>query len=149
MSQDLTVVADQLLTEALDASGARDPRDYYREQLKKLKEVDPEKYDEAITYYCDKLVPSVASGEAEPLIAWMEYGRFLAESLMQGKTVSIDENGRSHPYEPDISQGRLVLLLPQSGGGGRAILVGLPSELSPAQKATYDVLVSGRHRSSG
>ena len=47
MSQDLTATADQLLTGALNASGARDPRDYYREQLKKLKEVDPEKYDEA------------------------------------------------------------------------------------------------------
>ena len=149
MSQDLTAAADQLLTEALEASGARDPRDYYRERLKELKDIDPEKYDEAIEYYRDRLVPFGGSRETARLIAWTEYGKFLAESLMQGKTVSIDQDGLAHPYKPDASSGKLTLHLPQSGAGGRAVLVGLPNELSPAQKATYDVLVSGRHRSSG
>ena len=149
MFENLTAEADRLLVEALNASGERDPRDYYRDQLKELKESNPERYDAAIEYYRNKLIPLVASGEEEPIVAWMEYGRFLAKSLMPGQTVSIDPSGESHPYEPTTASGQLVLHIPESGKGGRAILVGLPSELSPAQRATYDVLVSGRHKMPG
>ena len=149
MFEDLTAEADRLLVEALGASGERDPRDYYRDQLKKLKESNPERYDAAIEYYRNNLIPLVASGEEKPIVAWMKYGRFLAESLMSGQTVCIDPCGESHPYEPTTASGQLVLHIPESGKGGRAILVGLPSELSPAQRATYDVLVSGRHKLPG
>ena len=148
MFEDLTAEADRLLAEALNASGERDPRDYYRDQLKELKGSNPERYDAAIEYYRNKLIPLVASGEAEPIVAWMEYGRFLAESLTPGQTVSLDPSGESHPYEQTTTSGNLVLHIPASGKGGRAILVGLPSDLSPAQRATYDVLVSGKHRMS-
>jgi hypothetical protein len=146
MFEDLTAEADRLLVEALNASGERDPRDYYRNRLKELKGSDPAKYGAAIEYYRNKLIPLVASGEAEPIVAWTKYGQFLAESLTPGRTVSIDPSGQSHPYEPLTASGRLVLHIPEPGKGGRALLVGLPGELSPAQRATYDVLVSGKHR---
>ena len=149
MFEELTAEADRLLAEALDTSGERDPRDYYRSRLKELRVSNPEGYDAAIEYYQNKLIPPIASGEVEPLIAWMEYGKFLAESFTPGQTVSINQSGESHPYDPTTTSGKLVLHIPESGKGGRAILVGLPSELSPAQRATYDVLVSGKHRMSG
>ena len=148
MSEDLTAEADRLLAEALNASGERDPRDYYRNRLMELKGSNPQGYDAAIEYYQNKLIPLIASGEAEPIVAWTEYGRFLAESLTPGQTVSINPSGESHPYEPTTASGNLVLHIPESGKGGRAILVGLPNDLSPAQRATYDVLVSGKHRMS-
>ena len=134
MFEELTAEADRLLAEALDASGERDPRDYYRSRLKELRVSNPEGYDAAIEYYQNKLIPPIASGEVEPLIAWMEYGKFLAESFTPGQTVSINQSGESHPYDPTTTSGKLVLHIPESGKGGRAILVGLPSELSPANE---------------
>ena len=72
MFEDLTAEADRRLVEALNASGERDPRDYYRDQLKELKGSNPEGYDTAIEYYRNKLIPLIASGEAEPILAWTE-----------------------------------------------------------------------------
>lgn len=144
MSDDRSAAADRALEEALAESGARDPRDFYRQRLRELKHVDRESYDTAVAYYRDELIPRVASGEGDPLDAWTEYGRTLAQALAPGRTVSIDESGRSHPYEgPD--RRRLILHLPDDKAA-RALLVGLPAELSPAQRATYDVLVEGKQR---
>lgn len=144
MSQDITTQADRLLEEALSRVGARDPREFYRDRLRELKQVDAEGYEKAVTYYRDVLIPSVASGDAEPLQAWTEYGRRLAAAVAPGRTVAIDATGVAGPYEAPAPRDRLILHLPE--GKGRALLVGLPSELSPAQRATYDVLVSGKQR---
>lgn len=147
MSSDTLAAADKALEDAIAATGARDPREFYRERLRELKRVNPSEYETAVAYYRDTLVPEVAAGERDPLEAWMEYGRRLAASLAPGRTVSIDASGLAHEYrgpEPD----RLLLHLP-SEKGARALLVGLPPELSPAQRATYDVLVEGRQRAAG
>lgn len=142
MSDDVTTRADKALEDALAETGARDPREFYRERLRELKQSNPDGYAKAVSYYRDILLPSIADGAA-PLGAWTEYGRKLAETVTPGSTVSIDETGRSHAYEgPDLD--RLLLHLPD--GKGRALLVGLPRELSPAQRATYDVLVAGKQR---
>lgn len=144
MSEDQTETADRILADALEATGARDPREFYRERLKELREASPEGYETAVTYYRDTLIPTVASGRVEPLDAWTEYGRRLASALAPGETVSIDETGRAHPYEgPDT--GRLLLHLP-SDTGVRALLVGLPPNLSSAQRAAYDVLIAGKQK---
>lgn len=143
MSDDVTARADKALEDALAETGARDPREFYRDRLRDLKGSNPEGYESAVRYYRETLLPSIAEG-APPLGAWTEYGRTLAQAVTPGHTVSIDESGRSHPYEgPDPE--RLLLHLPE--GKGRALLVGLPPELSPAQRATYDVLVAGKQRS--
>lgn len=142
MSDDVTARADKALEDALAETGARDPREFYRERLRELKQSNPDGYATAVTYYRETLLPSIADGAA-PLDAWTEYGRTLAEMATAGRTVSIDETGRSHPYDgPDLD--RLLLHLPD--GKGRALLVGLPRELSPAQRATYDVLVAGKQK---
>ena len=137
--------AGRRLEAALEAHGARDPREFYRERLRELKEADSAAYEQAVSYYRDTLIPSIATGDAEPLDAWTEYGRRLAVALAPGHTVRIDETGRAHTYERP-SRTDLVLQLPD--GKGRAVLVALPSKLSPAQRASYDVLVSGKTRAT-
>ena len=56
----------------------------------------------------------------------------------------IDATGRARPWEGPTAK-ELVLHLPDARNG-RALLVGLPAELSDAQRATYDVLVAGKQR---
>jgi hypothetical protein len=144
MTDSLAAAADQALEAALAASGARDPREFYRERLRELKRTRPQEYESAVAYYTGTLIPEVASGERDPVEAWSEYGRRLAVALAPGRTVGIDETGRAHPWEgsePD----RLVLHLPDESGA-RVLLVGLPPTLSDAQRATYDVLVAGKQR---
>jgi hypothetical protein len=140
--------ADRIFAEALERSGARDPRDYYRKALRVLKQANPGAYEKAVSHFQDVLVPSIANGELEPLRAWREYGLLIAEVTASGRTVVIDETGRSRPFASDASLDSLVLHLPDAKGG-RAILVSLPPDPSPAQRATYDLLVAGRHRLPG
>jgi hypothetical protein len=136
--------ADRRFEEALEATGARDPRDFYRKTLRDLREKNSEGYDRAVSHFQNVLAPSIAAGEVEPIGAWREYGRIIAEVCADGRTVAIDESGRSFPYEPEVSMDWLVLHLPKAGGG-RAILVSLPPEPTTAQRATYDLLVIGKH----
>ena len=147
MTEDLTAQADRVLEGALEGSGARDPREFYRERLRELKQTDPDGYAEAVGYYRGTLIPAVAQGTEDPLDAWTEYGRRLAQALAPGRTVSVDRSGKAHPYEGP-ARDLLILQLPDDTGA-RALLVGLPSDLSAAQRATYDVVVSGKQRLSG
>jgi len=147
MSDAQAAAADEALQAALTAAGARDPRDFYRERLKDLKRVDTDGYESAVAYYRDTLIPQVAAGTTDPLEAWTEYGRRLAEALAPGRAVSIDSTGRAREYEGSAPD-RLVLHLPDDKGV-RALLVGLPTSLSPAQRAAYDVLVEGRQKAAG
>ena len=135
--------ADARLEEALERTGARDPRDFYRERLRQLRDGNPSGYDEAVAHYRDELLPAIADEGAEPLAAWTAYGRVLAELTAPGRTVEIDETGRARPHEPGGVPERLILHLPRARNVP-ALLVGLPPELSPAQRATYDWLVAGR-----
>ena len=142
MSDKIAAQAEEKLESALQAEGARDPREFDRERLKELKQESQEAYQEAVSYYRDVLLPSIASGAAHPLDAWTEYGRTLATALAPGRTVRIDASGKASSYESP-TRSDLVLQIP-SAKGGRAVLVALPSKLSRAQKATYDVLVRGK-----
>lgn len=126
------------------AAGARDPREFYRERLRALRGEDPAAYREAVDYYENTLVPTVADPSSDPVAAWTDYGRRLAELAAEGRTVEIDASGRAVPFESPASPGALILHIPD--GKGRAILVGLPTELSAAQRATYDWLVGGRKK---
>jgi len=137
--------ADRRFEEAIQVTGARDPRDFYRTALRELKESNPEGYEKAVEHFQTNLGPSVASGEAEPLMAWREYGRLIAEMTGQGRTLAIDETGLAKPYAPELPLDQLVLHLPD-GKGMRAILVSLPPKPSTAQRATFELLVRGKHR---
>jgi hypothetical protein len=137
-------VADDRLQRALDESGARDPREFYREQLKALREENEDAYASAVAYYRDTLIPSIAEGRAEPLPAWTLYGKRLAELAHEGRTVAIDATGRSKAWE-GWDPNELVLHLPEEARA-RALLVQLPPEPSDAQRATYTWLVAGRNK---
>ena len=144
MSDDLQAEADLRLEEALADTGARDPREFYRECLRNLKQADRRAYEEAVGYYRETLVPSLAQG-VDPLPAWTEYGRRLALLTAPGRTVMVDRAGVAEPYGEPAPLDRLVLHLPEGqGSANRALVVGLPAELTRAQRAHYDLLVSGR-----
>ncbi|MGH7458426.1 MAG: hypothetical protein ACREKN_04980 [Longimicrobiaceae bacterium] len=137
--------AENRLERALGESGGRDPRDYYRELLKDLKQKDPGAYHEACAYYRDRLTPAVARDDSDPLGEWLEYGRRLAGLLAPGRTVLIDRDGRAANYTATPPRDRMVLHLPEQAGEP-ALLVGLPPEPSPAQLATYRLLVKRAQR---
>lgn len=136
--------ADELFEAALKASGVRDPREFYRDRLRELKVENSGGYDEAVVYYRDQLIPSIADEGRDPIEAWQDYGIRLAAWTAPGHPVDIDESGRSHPFELPAGPDRLVLHLPD--GKGRAIVVGLPGELTEAQRASYDLLVAGKQK---
>ena len=148
MQEAIREVADRLFQEALPDPGVRDPRELYRDVLRELKRRDPDGYDRLVTHFQAELIPSIASGKAEPLQAWRDYGRLLAEAVAEGRTVAIDGTGKAHPYAPDTPMEWLVLHLPEAMTA-RALVVSLPSEPSSAQGATYALLVKGSHRMPG
>ncbi|HEV2149550.1 MAG TPA: hypothetical protein VGR37_19270 [Longimicrobiaceae bacterium] len=141
-TQDLRDRADRRFEEALETTGARDPRDFYRKRLKELRERSPEAFRRALGYFEERLTPAVAAEGSDPVAEWLEYGRLLATLSAEGKTVQIDSTGRAAAYAPPVPLDHLVLHLPDSASE-RALVVGLPPELSPAQRATFDLLVSG------
>ena len=135
--------ADQRFNQALAEAGARDPRDFYRNRLRELRESNPEGYRAAIRYFEDELIPIVAREDSDPIAEWLEYGRLLASLRVEGSTVMIDASGRARPYARPVPADNLVLHLPTSSRE-IALAVGLPSNLSPAQAATYQLLVPRR-----
>ncbi|HET8655550.1 MAG TPA: hypothetical protein VFL93_08565 [Longimicrobiaceae bacterium] len=137
---DLRARADERFQRALTESGARDPRDFYRVQLRELRERDESAFRRALAYFETRLVPAVAAPESDPIAEWLEYGRVLAELGTPGSAVQIDATGRAHPYAPPVPLDHLVLHLPTSTRE-TAVVVGLPPQLSPAQRAAYELLV--------
>ena len=131
--------ADERFRRALESAGARDPREFYRERLRVLKEQDPEAFHRSVAYFEEKLIPAVAREGSDPLAEWLEYGRVLASST-PGRTVQIDAAGRAADYASPVAADALVLHLPEVSTQA-ALVVGIPARLSPAQRAAYDLLV--------
>ena len=132
--------ADARFEQALKEKGARDPRDFYRKQLVALKAADSNAYRRALAYYDQELIPAVARDDGDALGEWLEYGRFLATLTGPGRTVQIDGAGRAEDYARPVPPGSLVLHLPERTTAP-AVVVGIPSSLTLAQRATYDLLV--------
>lgn len=134
---------DQNLEDAFAARGIEDPRAFYREWLRALRERDARAFEEARRYYETVLLPRITDEGADPVAEWLEYGRRLAELSGAGRLVDIDETGRAKTTTPPLPSGRLVLYLPDSTREP-ARVVNLPRRLSDAQQATYDLLIEGR-----
>ncbi len=145
MEQELQDRADRIFEEALGKTGAKDPREFLRKRLREMKADNPSAYREAVAYYENELIPSIAEAGDDPLRAWQQFGCRMAELTVAGTPVEIDTTGRRHPYAPPTPADRMVLYIPE-GSKGRALVVGLPPELSAAQLATHDLLVGGRQK---
>ncbi len=145
MEQELHDRADRIFEEALGQTGAKDPREFFRTRLRELKADNPEAYREAVAYYENDLVPSIAEAGDDPLMAWQRFGCRVAELTVTGTAIEVDTTGRRRPYAPPTPPDNMVLHIPE-GTKGRALVVGLPPELSAAQLATYDLLVGGRQK---
>jgi hypothetical protein len=144
----LKELADRRFAEALRATGGRDPRDFYRARLREIRGRDEGAFREARAYFEGVLVPGVSREGSDPMGEWLDYGCFLANLLEPGSAVQIDRSGRSRPYRKPVPVDHLVLHLPTSGRE-RALAVGLPPELSEAQRATYRLLVRVGDESQG
>lgn len=132
--------ADRRLAEALEHSGLPDPRNRYREWLRELRGRDEAAFRKALEYYDRQLVQTVAAPDSDPLREWTEYGLRLAQRLREGSAVRIDPTGRSHPAGAEAPLEDLLLHLPTSARE-KALAIRLPARLSPAQEATYALLV--------
>ena len=137
---ELRARADARYEAALQAAGARDPRGFYRERLKALKESDPAAFSRALAYFEQTLIPAVARADSDPIAEWLEYGRMLASAAEPGRTVQIDATGQASDYARPVPPDALVLHLPDASTRP-ALVVGIPARLSPAQRAAHDLLV--------
>jgi len=145
MYETLQEKATDLFEERIKQTNAKDPRDFYRKRLSDIKTSDPDAYREAVQYYQEKLIPCIAEKGIDPLNAWQEYGCLLAQLSVPGMPVEVDVTGQTHEYKPPSPQGSLILHIPKDSKV-RALIVGLPPELSSAQQATYDLLVAGHQQ---
>lgn len=140
---DAQKAADHALARAIRERGATDPREPCRALLKELRARDRSSYERAVAHYQDTLVPSIAHGQADPLAAWLDYARLLASLIAPGRAVQVDGNGNARDYLPPVPPDHLVLHLPDDPSTP-ALALALPAQPSPAQQATYDLLVAGR-----
>jgi hypothetical protein len=140
MDDDLRARADARFEQALKQTGARDPRTFYRDQLKELKAASPDGFRRALRYFEETLIPTVADEGSDPVAEWLEYGRMLASLAVPGRTVQIDAGGRARDYARPVPLEAMVLHLPENASRP-ALVLGIPPRLSPAQRASYDLLV--------
>lgn len=138
--------ADARLEAALADADQADPRPLFRPALKYLRAHRPDAFQAALRHFEDELLPA-AAGEADPLAAWLEYGRHLARALGDGRLVELDSTGRARPVtDPAVARG-LVLHVPDDAGAP-ALTLRYPSEPSKAQRAAFELLVEGRQTAS-
>ena len=128
---------------ALEAAGARDPREFFRGWMRELKGRDRRAFDEASRYYEERLIPAVADAGSDPLDEWLDFGRYLAALMVPGRAVRVDAGGRARDYARPVPRDELVLHLPE-GTSQPALVLGLPPTLSAPQRATFDLLVRQR-----
>lgn len=140
MDDDLRRRADARFEQALKQTGARDPRNFFRDQLRELKGANAEGFRRALRYFEETLIPTVAAEGSDPVAEWLEYGRLLASLSVPGRTVQIDTTGRALDYARPVPLDSMVLHLPENASRP-ALVLGIPPRLSPAQRASYDLLV--------
>jgi hypothetical protein len=143
MSDDLKQLAEALMDSALGAPGApADPRPLYRPALRFLREREPSGFERAVGYFAETLLPAIADG-ADPVGAWLDYGRFLAGAMGVGRQLEVDETGRARPVDDVVAARGLLLFVPDSPEAP-VLVLRQPNPGSPAQRATVELLVVGR-----
>jgi hypothetical protein len=130
--------AEARLEAAAAALGLADPRPALRERLRLLRDTQPELFRRAIEHYDAAVLRALA--DADPIVAWLEYGAFIGQLTANGRLTAVDAAGRAAPYRPPASAGVVFLFLPDDNAVG-ALLVAAPLHPSPAQQATIRLLV--------
>ena len=148
MTSTLQREADERLAEALRDTGAADPRPPCRELLRELKGHSESSYKEAASAFEHLVVERIGGEKADPLATWLRYACGLAERLSPGRVVVIDGSGRAVPLQPPPSWRDLILHVPDDGKT-RCLVVGRPSELTRAQRATVELLAAGAVKRPG
>jgi len=143
--REMQAEADRLLEEALEMTGARDPREPFREFLRELKDRNPSEYEAAVSEYREEVLRGIAESGADPLVRWLEFGCATVQRLNPGRAIVIDGSGRATPYTSPPSWKDLILHIPDDRKS-RALLVGSPPEPTAAQNATIQLLVLGKLR---
>jgi len=134
--------ADEKLEAALAERALADPRPWLRDRLRLLRERSPDAFEAALAHYQGELLPAVAGG-ADPVAAWIGYGRALGEWTAPGRTVAVDPSGRSRAWEAPHRDDLLVLHLPEAAEAPALCILG-PARPTPAQRAALELLVLGR-----
>jgi hypothetical protein len=136
--------ADTRLDEALDRAALQDPRAFFRDQLRLLKDSDPAAFEEARRHYEEVLLGRVAAEDSDPVLEWFEYGKLLTElGGKGGRLVMVDRGGRATTFSPPLVMDQLVFHLPEDPHAP-ALALSMPRALSPAQEATASLLLEGR-----
>ena len=136
MDETAKATAEARTEAAIAQAPVEDFRGAFRDRLRWLKDNRADAFASALSHYNDVLVPNIARG-SDPIEEWITYGRRLGELSGPGKTVSIDETGRSGPFQ---GLAGLVLHLPDDTAVP-ALALAVPRSLSDAQKATLSLLV--------
>jgi hypothetical protein len=142
MSSEAKKLADERLTRSLAQRGALDARETYRALLRSLKAQSADAFTKASRYYDQQVVPRLGA-DADPLDAWIDYGRLIGELSGTGRMMIVDETGRAAPYVAPLAPGNIVMFVPDDTRAGSFVAV-QPAELSAAQRATVALLVEGR-----
>jgi hypothetical protein len=142
MSSETKKLADERLTQGLAGRGALDARETYRALLRSLKAQSTDAFTKATRYYEQHVLPRLTA-DADPLDAWIDYGRIIGELSGTGRMMIVDETGRAAPYLAPLTPGNLVMFVPDDTRAGSFVAVE-PAELSAAQRATVALLVEGR-----
>lgn len=129
------------LRAALAERGLADPRPSLRERLRALRDGNPAAFEEAKA----RFESIVQDGDAtrDTVEAWVEYGRYLGDLTGPGTLYAVDAGGRAVPWAPPPAPGILILHIPDETGAP-ALAVMAPTDPSPAQQATLDLLVGRR-----
>ncbi len=141
--ESLRARADARLEAALERAAVEDPRPYFRDRLRLLRERNPQTYEAARRHFEEEVLPRVASEDSDPIAEWFEYGLRLADWTAPGTVYAIDATGRARAYSPPLDPGSLVLHVPDDAREP-ALILSLPRSASAAQQATCDLLVRGR-----
>lgn len=96
--------AEERYLEALERHGLEDLRPACRAMLRELKDGDERSYHQGVRRYEEELQPAVAGGEgegseADPVVAWIRYGAWLADRIRPGRAMAVDPDGRARPLE--------------------------------------------------
>jgi hypothetical protein len=126
---------------ALLRAGLTDMRPAYRRLLVQMKSSDPEAFEEASRRYREELEPAISRGDVDPIMAWLEYGSWLAGQLADGRVLAIDTSGRAQPFDPSSSPepGTMLLHVPEDDRAPVTLLA-VPSTPSEPQRETADLL---------